>query len=471
MKKIGFMICFLFLCYLTVSAEEIEYQNIITDETTIEEDFQVLGMNIEEYYQPKYNYSKWYVVGLSEGYVLPTYDIQTYFYIYNPTRLESFTQELEIDGEWCESQLESITLEYKLGSMTSFINSKILDTNYEHHLLKVKGFKYPFCETEKIEILSIQDLCTYMPGIVSESTFKATTNHSKLNGLSVELSFNSTLILDEYEAVDVLIPKEYDGLLKTIKGLFQDLITSTKTEYYLTFYNFNFPNNIVPDSIEYAKFSYDFSVRNYIISNGNQTDGLTTKEKLIKEYLPGTYTFKADKNSKELEFQTFVLGNRIEKGEFGSLKFNESEKKKFNYDCSILLDSRINWENRMNMAGTAYQYCTREISNIEMLELHYKKDGILYKCQVVSKPTDPTPVKPSKPDPWYKKLWKFFVQIGEFLFKMIGKVSNDIVYGLVGIAACIIGIACIPLAISWIIKGIIKLFCLPGEIVAKIFGG
>lgn len=471
MKKIGF-ICLVFLCCLPIYAEETKYQNIITDETTIEEDFQVLGMDIKEYYQTKYNYSKWYVVGMSEAYDMPTYDIQTYFYIYNPMKLESFTQEIEIDGEWCESKLESITLEYKLSNNKSFMNTEILDTNYEHHLLKVKGFKYPFCEAAKIEILSIQNLNTYMPGIVSESGFKATTNHSKLNGLSVELSFNSTLIIDEYEAVDVKLQKEYDSLINELIGVFRDffkdLVDQTSTDHHLIFYNFNFPDHIQYDSVEYAKFSYDSTIRNYVIQNGIVNNGLTTTTKLIKEYEPGTYTFKADKYSKELEFQTFVLGNRVLQGEFGSLKFNEEEKNKFNYDCSILLDSAICWSNKMNMAGTAYQYRTKELENIEMLELWYKKAGIVYRCQVVTNPTDPTPVNPKPADPWYVKLWKFFIKIGEFLFKVIGKTSNEVGYGLTGIGTCVLGIAC---GIPFIIKRIIKLVFLPGKIVAKIFGG
>ncbi len=485
MKKIGFMICLLFLCFFTVSAEEIEYQNVITDETTIEEDFQVLGMDIEEYYQPKYNYSKWYVVGMSESYDIPTYDIQTYFYIYNPMKLESFTQELEIDGEWCSSELESITLEYKLSNTTNFVNSKILDTNYEHHLLKVKGFKYPFCETAKIEILSIQDICTYMPGIVSESTFKATTNHSKLNGLSIELSFNSTLIIDDIVVAGIEItPKNsifnylFSG--KFFEDLFKNGVNSKTLQ--LFFYNFNFPERIKPDSIEKAVFQYQKESwkKKYRLKGFNwnfQSEEKLNTESKNPTLSPKDFTFDIGDKREELNFPRFYLGNRINDKQFGDLVFKEEDSTLFNRDCSIFLD--YNYEvvyERMEVNIFGTQPDTKyveysKLNDVELLELWYHQDGILYKCQVVSKPTDPIPITPKPDDPWYVKLWKFFVQIGEFIFETIGKVANEVWYGLTGIGICILGIACIPLTISLIVKLIIKLWVLPGKIIAKIFGG
>lgn len=486
MKKIGFMICFLFLCCLTVSAEEIEYQNVITDSTTIEEDFQVLGMNIEEYYQPKYNYSKWYVVGMSEAYDMPTYDIQTYFYIYNPMKLESFTQEIEIDGEWCESILESMTLEYKIANNKSFINTEILDTNYEHHLLKVKGFKYPFCEAARIEILSIQNLNTYMPGIVSESGFKATINHSKLNGLSVELSFNSTLIIDEYKVVEIEVKKD-----NNIINNWNSFWSVEDTSMLVYFYNFNFPNRIKPDSIEYAKFKYDYLTYNekiYLSSVDWKPDPdyakynekkLLERESVISEYNNTSKTLRVNKHSQELTFPTFYLGNRIKDKQFGTLEVS-GDVEYFNYDCSVLLDSTYQYSERKYgnpkpMHRVPYDDINyTSLDDVEFLELWYYQDEILYKCQVVNKPVDEEDfghgtAKPPKPDdPWYVKLWKFFVKIGEFLFKVIGKTSNEVVYGLTGIGTCILGIAC---GIPFIIKRIIKLVFLPGKIVAKIFGG
>ena len=62
MKKIYLVFLFLLsfsLFTISVSAETVNYNNIITDDTSIEEDFKVLGMEINDYYIPeKYDYKK-----------------------------------------------------------------------------------------------------------------------------------------------------------------------------------------------------------------------------------------------------------------------------------------------------------------------------------------------------------------------------------------------------------------------------
>ena len=61
MKKGFVVILIFFMLSLSVYAGEITYDNVISDTTSIEEDFEILGFDIEDYYEPtQYNYEKWY---------------------------------------------------------------------------------------------------------------------------------------------------------------------------------------------------------------------------------------------------------------------------------------------------------------------------------------------------------------------------------------------------------------------------
>ena len=198
---IGFMLA---VCSMSVSAAPTKYQpNVFTDETTIEEDFKNLNIDINSYYKPKnYEHEKWYVIGMAEGYAnTDAFDIQTYFYLYNPYEYGAKDNYM--------STVSSIYMTYKVdGHEVENASALKLDYNQEHLIYKVKGFIYSFSERSEIFISKIQHYNLYGLGITSDSNFKATCNHSKLNGFAVELKFNSTVILEEYEIISVTIPKE-----------------------------------------------------------------------------------------------------------------------------------------------------------------------------------------------------------------------------------------------------------------------
>ncbi|MCM1197008.1 MAG: hypothetical protein NC548_64850, partial [Lachnospiraceae bacterium] len=201
MKKIIVLILAFFSIFgvKALASEEIQYQNVISDNTSIEEDFKVLGIDIRDYYKPKnYDYEKWYVVGMSESYLEDEDMIQTYFYLYNPTRYG--------EGSDYMSTVSSFRLTVTLNDIEQISGGSKLDYNKEHCLYKVKGFSYDYIEKANIKVSKIQHFNMRGLGITSDSGFIATGKHSKQDGLNIELEFNSTLILDEYEAVDVYVP-------------------------------------------------------------------------------------------------------------------------------------------------------------------------------------------------------------------------------------------------------------------------
>ncbi len=403
------LVVILFIGTATVHAEAEIYTNLVTDETTIEEDFELLNMNIDDYYAPLHAPEKWYVVGMSEAYVNnDKEEIQTYFYIYNPVNLSLYegTYTEDDDDEPRPDKIEYFILTYTLSSnVEESVEATPLSINYTHHIYKVKGFTYEYRRTADISILEIQNVMTSrIRSKTNDSKFYSSVTHSKMNVFSVELKFNSTLIIDEYEAVSVVIPEESKNtsFIELITDMFStDNLIPKGSILSLVFYNFNFPDHIKPDSIEYARFEYRTKIESWSERNGKlYGEKQTFTKRGIHEYVPGTHSFQAGNTSRELSFETFVLGNRITKGEFEYINFSSEDQLKFNYDCSILLDSTyakysLSVLPDYSMFGLNEQ---SSIDQIELLELSYMQSDVRYDCQVVSKPVDPTPVVPVEPE-------------------------------------------------------------------------
>lgn len=456
MKKIVFFIASLVLFLLPIrgNAAEYDYANI-TDESSIEEDFKTLQIDIKEYHSITTQFEKWYVVGMSESYLEDYNKLQTYFYLYNPTRYG--------EGSDYLSTVSNFDLEVTMNGVEQKCSGAKLDYNKEHCLYKVKGFTYDFVEASKIRVSEIQHYNMRGLGITNDSNFFATVNHSKLNGFNVELSFNSCLAIEDYEAVSVQIPKN--------SNFFEDLKDSFSGDKYppnnLVFYNFNFPDNIKPDKLLKAVFNYDY-VRYYCQTNTYPPqDVVLSKDEIRPQinsngdynnddlgvYTPGTFKYKASGGSTELSFETFVLGNRIAKGEFGYVDMTGLEAK-FNYDCSILLGatrSKVFMSSDGSLIGTVGNIFLSRFENIEFIYLEYNKDGIVYRCQVVSTPVDePIPETPGvKPNFWDK--------IKDFLINMADAILNALHISAVipdgGKIALSIGILIIA---AWLFKLIIK---------------
>jgi len=475
MRKIIAVILMLISLSISIKASaETNYDvKVINDESSIWEDFDILNLKLEDYYpifddtknesfEQYDNYDKWYVIGLGENYVEETNRIQTYFYLYSPI-LHQYQN--SSDSYYLRN---IISMTYKLnGTEEVFSELSFMDSNKEG-IIKVKGFSYDYTDMVEIELDNINLYCCVKSKSISAS-FKALAKHSKEDGFTIKLSFDSTLVIHEMEAVMVEVPKEHANFFNVFADMWEEMWLGSKS-LYLTFYNFNFPNSLKPDCIEYAKFRYDLIYRQMTMRNGIITSNVENSQEVIKELEPRTHTFKANGRSTELEFETFVLGNRISKGEFGYLTFTEEQKEKFRYDCSILLESHIN----TFQVSTLDDYTTfttsknTRIENIDFLELWYKKDGILYKCQIAT-PTikDPDLIQPEVKQPWYVELWKIMIKIGEAVLKLFHQMAPEFVCGILGSIITVASVILSPFLIGLIIK-IIKV---PFKIFKIILGG
>ncbi len=424
----------LFNCY----AAETSYKNVITDTSSIEDDFEILGMDINEYYEPKsYDYDKWYVIAMSEAYVDTTdYDIQTYFYLYNPVKYSSTDR----------SKISDFKLKYKFnenGAIQTFNNGTKLMYDEEHLIYKIKGFTYEYLTNAEIHITEISyNIVTSGTLYTCSSTFKSVNNHSKLNGFTVELAFDSMLVLEEYKVVSVKVTQD-----NPMWNSFLNMFTGAPESMYVYFYNFNFPDHIKYDDVIYAKFDYDkvhyetldYESVNYHSNKSNITNILNT-ENITEEYNDDSKTLRVNEKSMELTFPTFYLGNRIVDNQFGDLVM-DSYVDLFNYDCSVLLGSTYNFrEPRQcndstcgNISGYCMQYYEFDkLEEIEILELHYENNGVVYKCQVSGgnlSPGDPgyDEIEPENPDNPLFPNWPKLPNIKGELEKII-----KLVLGLMG---------------------------------------
>lgn len=479
MKKILiflFLIVTLFTTNITISANEVTYKNLIDDNTTIEDDFKILGLDINNYSIPtNFVNDKWYVVGMAEAY-LDANSIQTYFYLYNMTGVD----------------YNRITADYKINNTISSIDLYILDTTPYRGLIKTKGFKYYYDDTANISITKISSTSESYDGPNSDEpiisylenniNFVANNTHDKNNEtITTNLNFDSTIIINEYTVKSIAIPRE-NGFWVTVGDIFsKDIWTNSYTTTDLIFYNFNFPDSIHPDKIEQAVFNYDYVDYKKSVGSVNTNelkrdqirpqpvDGFYNKDDL-GVYTNGTHTFKASNCSAELTFETFVLGNRIDKGEFDYIDMS-SLKDDFSYDASVLLGctyDTIYYETNVN------EYSKME--NIEFIELEWWQNDVLYKSQVISDivetPEEETP--PAK-TPWFLQL---LIDIANFLLKLVGinpAIVPDIVkYAISSVVLVLLLILIIVLfptlitissaiinASSFIIKKIIQIITAP----------
>lgn len=428
MKKLyillSFIFIFLFVGSSNVFAETLKYENVITDTSSIEEDFEVLGMDVANYYKMKSPANKTYVVGYGEA-ILDDNMIQSYIYVY-----VSFANVVS-------STVKFNKLTYSInGSESIYTDSQAL-SNIGGYLYKVKVFQYSYKKDAsiKIEINKI-NATIHENNNAFVSTFDANGNvfevsmsHSLLadnKPFEMELSFNSVIIIEEIQLVKVNVQPE---LWETcsFSSWWNTFFDVANKELYLHFYNFNFPENVEVDSIDYAKFEYDYvyyhltheeyrDITNSLEWEIEEEIDEVSREYKLKEYLPGTNSFETYNQSGELEFETFTLGNRITKGEFPDyVGFSDAEKAMFDYDASILLDSSV--KKTHYYSSIEYYSYYYQLENVNFLELHYTNDGIQYKCQVIAEDVgdaddpeqdvdgdDPSEDKPE----WWEELWEKF---------------------------------------------------------------
>lgn len=469
MKKVYLLFISLFLILtlnITVSATELTYNNPITDDSTIVDDFKVLGLEISDYYIPEaYDYYKFYVVGVGES--CEDNIFQTYFYLYNPTILNAVPQ---------------LSITYN-GSRTCDLN--IVEYDETHGLIKAVGFSYPYIADYVIQVWNIKSVSYEIDeGSVesdpipervernSKSNFIAELKHNATDGsINIELKFNTLIILEEYEAFRVVVRQD-DNFINNWNKWWSD----SETVMSVYFYNFNFPERFKnTDIVRSAVFSYTEVKYKYVYKKDNISIINPTYSELVssseeatiieQEYLPDTYVLRVNNYSQQLTFPTFYLGNRILDNQFGNLKMSEYSSD-FNYDCSVLVGSSF------ESIQTKSDFKTINginLKQIEMLELHFRCDGIEYKAQVVSTPVDPTPIIPDKPSA-KKNLWEMFVDwfLSNLPYSVILIILIFVVLAVV-IPVIIVLAPYIIKFIIWLFKIIIRIIILPFKLIASLF--
>lgn len=476
LKKIiiGILLIITSLFSISSSATS-DSEYLISDTTTIEEDFKSLGLSINDYIDSKYDFEKWYVIAMSESYIdTKDYNIQTYFYMYNPKRYG------ETDYM---STVASFDLTFNLNGaeILSKTNGSKLDYNVEHCIYKVKGFSYKYSSSAEVSITEIKHYNLRGSGITSDSNFKATMNHSKLNGFLVELNFNSTIIIDDINVVRVIVDQDDNFINDWIS-----FWSNERVSLFIYFYNFNFPEHIEYDSVEYAKFQYNYLKYNqkyYFNDENPDNPTLINKEHVIKDYNNDSKTLRVNDVSQEMTFPTFYLGNRMKDGQFNFKDkiIKSGDVSKFDVDCSVLLDSthKIDsymynydlWGNR-TISGEEYSYTI--LDDIELLELHYKHDGILYKCQVVSKPVDKDDVEDvvTGDQSMWDRIKVILINISNQILKFFGVNSESVpefVKILIVVLLLIIVLSImIPILIPMMIKLLLFIIFLPFKVIWKI---
>lgn len=478
MKKIYALFISLFLILslsITVSATELTYNNPITDDSTIVDDFKVLGLEISDYYIPEsYDYYKWYVVAMSESY-LSDNSIQTYFYLYNPMGL---------------NDVETFEIKYTLNSVSKSCYLGFKDFDGRYGLLKTKGFAYGYNYSDNIKISEIT--CKYSiedPSTSGEtidvfetyiSTFESVNKHdSNNNNISFDLSFNSFLVIENPKVVEVEVYQDNNFI-----NIWNTIFTGDSDQLLLYFYNFDFPDHIKVDSVEYAKFIYDYLdiTESYrMIYNGSTINHVKNevRSSVVNEYNNETKTVRVNEYSVELAFPNFYLGNRFDDPNFALKEnINTGDLDSFDMDCSILIDSTYKIENHQYNYNDEGMYLSTDFSakyttldKVEMIELHYINDGILYKCQVSSPPVDNDDFEHIDSNPVPEK--SFWQKLCEWFFRNLP--YSIILIFVIFVALAVVIPVIIVLApylikfIIWLFKIIIRIILLPVKMIASLF--
>lgn len=487
----------LFTCIITllsvfafnsVYASELTFDNTINDESTISEDFEALSLKLSDYYiSKKHTIDKWYCVAVAESIINTNYDIQTYFYLYNPT----------------VSPNDYITLNYKLNGTANSVDAENIEYSSTYGLLKVKGFKYAYTSVSTIDVYSISwvvDVDTMDGYGFASSDFTATTKHSINDKLiDVAMDFKSSLVIEDYNVVEVNVTAD-DNFINN----WDEFWTATDTSLNIYFYNFNFPDHIEYDSVEYAKFNYIrkecvdeiFRKEKYLGYNSYTT---LSEEPVTNEYFNhnkngsiNTNTLRVNDSSIEMSFDVFHLGNRYKDGQFtfDEEKIVSGNLDYFDRDCSILIDSTYKstyWKLNLDLGVDAisdwYEYET--LDQVELIELHYENDGVLYECRVIQTdgPVDNEDFGnvsvEDKEKEWWEKFWDWFLDnlpwsaVGCIAAIILAPVLISLLISLItgSVSTVLVGLASVLKKIlKLLFKFIVWLIKLPFTVLKFIFG-
>lgn len=443
-----------------IRAADFSIKDKITDTSSIERDFKVLNINIDDYhpFDDKANIAqdiqtKLYIVGYSERYI-DEENVQCYLYVYYPYAKKNPIKQFDSNLLFYDETIYNIK------------QGVVFD---EHCLAKIKIFTRPVKEEDQISIQSIKlfnynysrDYTNWLVEYRCSSDsdgFVIQTKHPE-NQEYVNISYMGTMIIEEYMVVKVSISED-DNFFNAWNSILEG-----GYEHYLDvyFYNFNFPKDITVDNILSAKFNYDYhhiykNESNAINDEKHYFKDLTDfykaeiEPRRDQEYTPGKKILRVNNNSVELDFDTFYLGNRVKDEKFYfKNKISDIDEEKFDYDCSILLDSTFRKEkwyyhypNPLIAVGEICGYKTEytTLDDIEFIELTYDYKGTVHKKQIAAPSVDESEiVEGGTIEDVPKSLFDQIIDFLKTLFEGMGFNWNVVVmwfYIIVGVVAFIL---------------------------------
>ncbi len=487
MKKILYAILFFltgFLC-LSSSAAVVEYDiEAITDETTIEEDFEKLGLKYSDYklnasskgkvvkaYQEHQNEEQ-FVVAVAESRQDSSL-ITSYIYVYNALfNTNNYVKNIQMRISFNNG----VPVEYRYEDSVKTLDLVLEDKSVDLMKFKIQKFKS--------DVVQRKYTITINKG--PEDPFEATYKTTILESEKIvcdSFNFNSYLYITADEVVPVILKQNktmFPGYMG--KGL-QQLMGMNPYEYVVVyFYNFSSDKQI--DKIESAtmkweqhmernKYTYPVEIppifmgplyawTDWSLHFGNLvTDTEAYNHESKKEVLtPKIKEYKFLGQPLRMNAFCTPASDRLkELGNYGDT-LSEADKKRFsNYDHSIMFTAGQWTDTRSSGWGSSGSgtMTTLMVEQASLVSLSYTAKGVRYNAYVGDPdgPDDPknpyNPIDPSKPKQPNKNLWELFREW--FLNNMP-----------VSIIVCVVAVFFGPGLISTLISKII-------DLIAKILTG
>ena len=474
---ITLMSCFAY--EISASAEN-STSEAITESSSLRDDLALLGLDINDYYlNDNAGLTDLYLIAIGESYVDGF--VKQYYYLYYPG--------------------------YKANAFVDLYRI-VFDIN---------GYSYNFDVSDSVEyderglaklsgaVLQLQDTiemkCTGFEGDVVQNGIDVANSHFDSEfTYYAERSYENDVFTNDYNYTSYLVIQNYEVVRVNVdedEGYFDnwsEFWNASDSSVDLYFYNFDFPDRIAPDFIEYAKFSYlykQYEKYEYLTEDlydlykdqrGEPYDNLLSSTPLVNEYYPGSknLTLKCgyfNTSTVSVDYDVFYLGNRYSDGQFHFTDDTivEGDVSAFDRDCSILID--------MSYKKVTPQYigvmgaATIELANITeysaldevvLIELCYSVDGDYVQSFVIDTPVDEDDIIDFEvnanmfPDDDFGDLE---IILGILIF-VVGLVALSYVVPFVKtILSGLID------AISFLIQLLVSLITLPFELLASIFGG
>lgn len=454
-----------------VNAAELDGEYLFTDTSDPLEDLRKLGIDPTLYFLTEENQEftdKWYVIGISESFDY-TNTVSNYVYLYNPYTAWYSNIDLSLEFKYRGGTYTLYSPDSSFGNYNEspLIAPESCSVGYLNGIYKFK-IKMGITGRESERYYSFGNIRHKNKNgevITNNCSFFNATFNDRKNGDIVESSFsiNSMVFIENDEIFSIML---FDDNLSWWEGF--------KSHYgfdaipQLFFYNFS--TNVDIDEIVYAKVIYDAVYYRYMTDMGdhgrwekvpthtNYPDmyyGFLSEYGATREIKQGTYSYDwGGVGTYEFDYFHTPASERFTDGEFNSFKNQGLDQEKFSsYDHSILF----------HIGGVkgavldSLQFYTT-IENMQLVELHYLKDGVLYRAYIVDGDGNDENIEvPTLPPSqsfgdWIKdELEKLGDMMGQ-----LGSIIKYVIYVILGLVGILI-IVFIGKFIWWLVNAIVNL--------------